>query len=177
MSLTILTGASGSGKTAIAEAVAARFAGTIDVHYFDRIGVPPVERMIAEHGSPEEWQRAMTMAWMTKLSAAVKAGRKVVLEGQMRLSFVMEAASTAGISCFPILVDCDDDTRTRRLTIDRRQPELANADMMNWAAYLRREAIENGCEILDTSGRTLDESVAHLVARLAQQHRLVPRHA
>jgi hypothetical protein len=54
------------------------------------------------------------------------------------------------------------------LTIDRRQPELANADMMNWAAYLRREAIENGCEILDTSGRTPEESVAHLVARLAQ---------
>jgi adenylate kinase family enzyme len=37
VSLVVLTGASGAGKTAIAEAIAASAAGVIEVHYFDRI--------------------------------------------------------------------------------------------------------------------------------------------
>ncbi len=50
-----------------------------------------------------------------------------------------------------ILMDCDDETRTRRLTQERGQPELANPRMMDWARFLRREAHEAGCEVLDTA--------------------------
>ncbi|NLS02808.1 hypothetical protein HGP14_05405 [Rhizobium sp. P32RR-XVIII] len=166
MSLVVLTGASGSGKTAIAKAVDLRHSEEFDVRYFDSIGVPPVEEMIAEHGSPAGWQYAMTVEWMTRLAAEMQPERPALFEGQMRLAFLKDAAATAGIDCLPILVDCDDETRRTRLIVDRSQPEIAGADMMNWAAYLRREAEEAGCEILDTSTLTLDEAVARVVARL-----------
>ena len=65
-----------------------------------------------------------------------------------------------------ILLDCDDATRARRLVADRRQPELANTTMMNWAAYLRREAAQAGCETLDTSRLSLEACVEHVCARL-----------
>jgi hypothetical protein len=87
----------------------------------------------------------------------------------MRLSFVSEAAATAGITTYAlILVDCDDATRARRLAIDRRSPELANATMMNWARYLRDEAIQLRCAILDTTLTSLDACVERVWAELAR---------
>ncbi len=38
--------------------------------------------------------------------------------------------------------------------------------MMNWAAYLSREAQEAGYEILDTSKMLLEASAAHVCLRL-----------
>ena len=165
MALVILTGASGSGKTTIARAIAERF--DVDVFFFDQIGVPPAEQMITEYGSGENWQRAKTLEWMARLAQITKTGRKVVFEGQTRVSFLAEGAAASGaIPYLPILVDCDDATRSHRLRVDRGQPELANEAMMNWAGYLRGEAQEYGCEVLDTSLLSLDESVSYVMMRL-----------
>jgi hypothetical protein len=162
-----LIGASGSGKTTIASAIEQRYGDEVQVFYFDRAGVPPVDRMIAEHGSGEAWQRAKTFEWMAKLAPLCGSGHGLLLEGQTRLSFLAEAAEAAGITAYsPILVDCDDATRTRRLCLERQQPELINENMMTWADYLRRDAKERGCEILDTSGIGLDQCVACVMARL-----------
>jgi len=123
--------------------------------------------MIAQFGSGEAWQRAKTIEWMAKIGAMNTPKRGILFEGQTRLSFLVEAAAEAGgIAYVPILVDCHDDTRIRRLSIDRKQPELASADMMNWASYLRREASMSGCEILNTSDVSLDECIAFVCARL-----------
>ncbi|WP_348642642.1 GNAT family N-acetyltransferase [Neorhizobium sp. P12A] len=166
MTLVILIGASGSGKTTLAKAVSERWRDEIDVLHFDSIGVPPVEEMIAVHGSPEAWQRAATVEWMRRLADMAKDGRHILFEGQTRLSFLAEGAAAAGVLPYvPILVDCDDATRTRRLSVDRAQPELANPDMMNWAAYLRAEAQQSGCEIFDTSDRGLEDCLAYLLER------------
>jgi shikimate kinase len=166
--LIILIGASGAGKTTIARAIQDRFADSVEVFFFDRIGVPSVEQMIAEYGSGEEWQRAKTVEWMAQLAQVAKARGKVVFEGQTRLSFLADGASIAGaLAYLPILVDCDDETRSRRLTIDRGQPELASEDMMNWARHLRREAKDKGCEVLDTSVLSLDEAVSYVMTRLS----------
>jgi dephospho-CoA kinase len=165
VSLIVLTGASGSGKTAIAKAVAARFADEIDVYHFDDIGVPPLSRMTADYGSPAGWQRAMTFKWLENLGEAQRAGRNYLLEGQIRLAFLEEAAAAAGIAYLPLLVDCDDETRRHRLAVERRQPKLANAEMMTWAAFLRREAVEKKCAILDTSRLSLDQSASAVVER------------
>jgi hypothetical protein len=59
-------------------------------------------------------------------------------------------------------VDCDDATRGHRLTTERCQPELANPTMMSWAAYLRREAQEANCEVLDTTGASLRSCVEQI---------------
>jgi len=137
--------------------------------FFDRIGVPSIEEMIAKYGSSEEWQRAKTIEWMVKIAQVRKAGRKQLFEGQSRLSFLADGAAAAaagGLTYRPILIDCDDETRSKRLTIHRGQPELANKEMMNWARYLRHSARIEGCDILDTSSISLDESVLYVSTRL-----------
>jgi len=165
--LVVLIGASGSGKTTIASAIERRNGNSVNVFYFDRIGVPPADRRVAEYGSGEAWQRVKTFEWMAKLAPLWRSGASLLFEGQMRLSFLAEAAKAAGIAEYsPILVDCDDETRARRLSQERRQPELANETMMHWAAYLRRDALERGCEILDTSVVALDRCVARVMALL-----------
>ena len=98
--------------------------------------------------------------------------RPVLFEGAMRLAFVREGLLAAGITdARVILVDCDDATRTRRLVTDRVQPELANPDMMTWAEFLRREAKELACEVLDTSRLSLERCVEQVCAHLTPAHR------
>lgn len=170
MSLVILIGASGAGKTTIARAIAERFADEVAVFHFDRIGVPSVEQMVAEYGSGEAWQRAKTLGWMAKLAPLARARRRALFEGQTRLAFLAEGAEAAGsLDYWPILVDCDDDTRIRRLTADRAQPELAHEEMMSWARWLRRDAKRRGCQILTTSAMAMDECVAHVLGRVRRK--------
>lgn len=132
MPVAILIGASGSGKTTLAQAIAERFLEDIDVLFFDRIGVPSFEDMVREYGSSEAWQRAKTIEWMSTLAKIAETGRKVVFEGQTRPTFVAEGAAAADwFDYIPILVDCYDETRARRLIIARQQPELASPEMMS----------------------------------------------
>ncbi len=167
MPFVVLIGASGSGKTTIARAIAQRHADEVEVFCFDQIGVPSAERMIAECGSGEGWQRAKTIEWFVKLAPFSRSGRPLLFEGQTRPSFLAEGAQAAGgLAYLPILLDCDEETRSRRLTVEREQPELANADMMNWARYLRREARRGACEILDTSRLSLEQCIIEVMARL-----------
>lgn len=161
--LVVLTGASGSGKTTIAEAFARDHGRAVDVLRFDSIGVPATEEMIRDHGSPENWQRDMMIVWAERIAPVVAGGRPVLLEGQVRPSFIQSALASAGIGNFRIvLVDCSDEVRSQRLCGPRAQPELADTNMMNWAAFLRREGQQ--AETLDT-GRL---SVSDAVSRLAQ---------
>jgi shikimate kinase len=159
MALVILTGASGAGKTAIARALA----DTVQVFHFDSIGVPSTAEMIEQYGSPEGWQRATTIEWFAKLA---EMSGSILFEGQVRIAFLEEAVRLSALSSHKIvLVDCDDDTRARRLTLERGQPELANQGMFDWARYLRIEAARGGYPVLDTSGLSLKES-----AELVQQY-------
>ncbi|HEY4211586.1 MAG TPA: AAA family ATPase [Steroidobacteraceae bacterium] len=167
MRFVVLIGASGSGKTTIASALEQRYGDEVEVFHFDRIGVPSMDRMVTEYGSGEAWQRAKTFEWMAKLAQLCGSERGVLFEGQTRLSFLAEAAEAAGITTyFPILVDCDDETRVRRLSRERQQPGLASEHLVTWANYLRREAKERGCDILDTSGIGLDQCIDYVMAQL-----------
>ena len=168
MAFVVLIGASGSGKTTIAREVERCFARDTRVFYFDHIGVPPTGEMIAEFGSGEEWQRVKTIEWMKRLAKVATAGR-VLFEGQTRLTFLEEGAIAAGnLRYLPVLVDCDDATREKRLVGERQQPGLANTNMMNWASYLRHQAKERGCQILDTSKLSLEQSVSYVMTSLSQ---------
>jgi hypothetical protein len=171
MQLVILTGASGSGKTTIAEAIRIWRPDLAEVLHFDSIGVPSPEERLA-WGSDGAWQRAMTLTWMTRIAAMGGGHRPVLFEGQMRLAFVREGLLAASITdARVILVDCDDVTRTRRLVTDRAQPELATPDMMTWAEFLRREAKESACEALDTSRLSLERCVEKVCAYLTPASR------
>jgi hypothetical protein len=175
MGFVILTGASGSGKAAISEAIASRYTESVDVYHFDQLGVPSPEEMVANYGSTEAWQLAKTHEWMVKITANRRTERHVPFEGQMRCSFVLEAAAAAGITEFIlILVDCDDATLIRRLTLERlerRQPDLANPIMMSWARYLRIEAHQLHCTIPDTTLLSLEECVKQIWTQFTGQRR------
>jgi dephospho-CoA kinase len=171
--LVIMTGASGSGKTAIARAIEQDHP-SITVFRFDTIGVPSVEVMAtfgAGHQPGGAWQRAMTLKWFERIARALTAGRTVLFEGQMRIAFIQEALTIFEIRNARVLcVECDDVTRTRRLTHDRLQPDLANERMMGWSRYLHQETIKAGYEILDTTNLSLADSV-DVVLRILEELR------
>lgn len=97
MQFVILTGASGSGKTAIAEAIRVGRPDLADVLHFDSIGVPSPEERLA-WGPDGAWQRGMTLNWMERIAAVRGGHRPVLFEGQMRLAFVREGLLAAGIT-------------------------------------------------------------------------------
>lgn len=167
-----MTGASGSGKTAIAEAIEAGYP-KITVFRFDSIGVPSAEVMATfgeGHQPGGAWQRAMTLKWVERIVPTLTGGRDVLFEGQMRITFIREALNASGIGDAHILcVECDDATRIERLTHDRLQPELATESMMGWSRFLHQEAVEAGCDILDTTNLNLAESVKAVLS-IFQQH-------
>lgn len=104
---------------------------------------------------------------------AIEATGPMLFEGQTRLSFLAEAAKAAGnLSHRLLLLDCNNQERARRLAA-RGQPELANATMMEWAEYLRRDAAAHNCSVLDTSFTTLQASVDHVLTLLDAWSRLV----
>jgi hypothetical protein len=167
--LIVLTGASGSGKTAIAKAIENEEPKVADVFFFDRIGVPAPETMIAGWGSGEAWQKAMTLEWMRRLANVPDRRTPVLFEGQMRFSFIEEGLRFGRIdNARIILVDCYDRVRSSRLHRDRGQAELANPQVMSWAEHLRREARAGGYDILDTSEQALDQSVDRVRAYLSE---------
>ena len=162
--LVVLTGASGSGKTTIAKAFSVKHPGLAEAFHFDRGGVPRIGVMREKFGSEENWQRAKTLEALSQIAPKLRKGQRKIFDCQSRFSCLLKGLASQGISdCRLILIDCDDETRTRRLVEDRGQPDLANSRMMNWAAYLRNEAQEHGFEIMDTSRMPIDKSVARLV--------------
>src|SRR5579859_2762450 len=99
MALVIMTGASGSGKTAIAKAIEETHP-TIMVFRFDTIGVPSAEVMASygrDHQPGGAWQRAMTFQWLERIASHLVAGRTVLFEGQMRIAFIREALTALKI--------------------------------------------------------------------------------
>jgi adenylate kinase family enzyme len=167
MRLVILTGASGSGKSTIAAGLKARLDGRLQVLHFDSIGVPSPAAMAAGWGSGEAWQRAMTDRWMADIEALIPRGQSILFEGQMRPSYLAAAVTGLSCECHVVLVDCSDEVRRERLTVHRRQPELANETMMRWAALLRSEADELGFTILETTGGEIDEALLFVDRLLA----------
>ena len=154
----------------LARALEEIFPAAFEVFYFDSIGVPSAEAMSAYgegHQPGGAWQRAMTLQWIERFAPYLQSRRSVLFEGQMRIAFIDEALRASGIDAARIvLVDCNDEIRRQRLSVNRNQPELADVHMMNWAAYLREEARRFGCEILDTGARPHQECVSLLASYL-----------
>lgn len=165
-----VVGASGAGKTAAVEALAARGIPGLRCYHFDTIGVPSAEVMEREWGGGERWQERMTKQWIQRLATNADAALVVVLEGQTRPSFIQPELERRGIRHQRIvLLDCPPLKRMLRLHGARAQPELSNQRMDAWAAYLRGQADALGLPVIDTSLR----SIAEVVQALEEQIQLL----
>jgi broad-specificity NMP kinase len=152
--LIVLIGASGSGKTAVAELLEQRSPWTGHTHYFDSIGVPSVEEM-ESYGGGEAWQRRASEEWVRRI-ARLRSPLEL-LEGQTRPSFLQpELMNHPDLEPTIILLDCNPSVRRHRLVELRKQGELDNSTMENWAAYLRGQADALGLPVIDTSDLTLE---------------------
>ena len=162
--LVILTGASASGKTTISKRIAAKAAPFISCLYFDSIGVPLPEQMIAEFGSGENWQRAKTFGWIKRIQEEfLSKGKLVLFDGQMASPLFLKHARppkspTVKRSWLIVMM-----SRESRLRINRRQPELADARMMDWARFLRNEADVDSILKLDTTRSSIEECVFEIL--------------
>ena len=167
----ILTGASGVGKTTIAQAIEESHPG-IAVYQGDRIGLP-TDEILAGYGHTDEpggpAQRGFALYWIGVIADKLKTGTPVLLETQCRIAFLHEALSLHSISnARTILVECSDLSRETRLH-GRGHPELANDKMSGWSRYLHREAEEFGHEILDTTDVPVEAITSHVLSYFQQK--------
>lgn len=159
-----ITGASGVGKSTLANHLKSIYANRPDIAIFgfDSIGVPCVEEMSKAYGSPSEWQRAATKQWIAKILYEVSEP-VVILEGQVNLDFIYEAFEHYNFVQFKvILIDCSVEEMIRRLIHDRVQPELANENMRTWRIFLRKQSEERRVPVIDTGSMSIEAAVQEL---------------
>ena len=163
----VVTGASGSGKTATVRALEARALPGVRCYYFDAVDVPSAEDRGS--GGPEGWQRVTTRKWLNRLAADPDGAEVYVLDGQTRPSFVraaVEGTHTALVRI--VLLDCAPAVRHARLVGPRKQPELSNSRMECWAAYLRGQTDALNLPVIDTSDLEIDAAVDALIVYVQQ---------
>lgn len=169
MKVYFLTGASGVGKTTLLNQLVKTYgnrSGWVFLH-FDSIGVPSVEKMIEDYGSPSGWQEAMTYQWIDKILMDYADKDVVILEGQVNLDFIKKGFEKYAFKNYQsILVDCDEEEMAYRLTHKRNQPELLNQDMRNWLKFLREQAQGQGVAIIDTSHLSPEEVLASFESKI-----------
>jgi adenylate kinase family enzyme len=164
--LLFVSGSSGAGKTTVLQYVKENLSERqISILHFDSIGIPSNKAMIRQSGSLERWQEATTHSWIEKIVREYKVDAIVILEGQVNPDFVTSGCAMHGLKDFSlILLDCEWELRCARLTLDRRQPELANADMKKWSDFLRNQALQSGVRVIDTTHRSVNAVAEELMA-------------
>lgn len=156
--LYFITGASGVGKTTLVDLLKTKYKSKPwSFHHFDEIGVPSIQEMTKEFGSPSLWQKAKAEEWIQRL-ILTKGGEKVFLEGQVNLQFIREGFRKHNFENYQIiLIDCTDKEMERRLVHLRKQPELYDPDMKNWLKFLRQQAAKFHSTIIENSDLSKEE--------------------
>jgi hypothetical protein len=165
-----MSGASGVGKTTLAEQIHERSLqdGLVWLHP-DGFGVPSVTSMIQEAGSLERYQEKSTYGWVEYGLNHYPDKSVVLIDSQSNLQFVQDAFKHYQVwRSKTILIHCSQDQREQRLSQDRQQPELAGDEMQKWADFLYQQAPRLGVPILDTSIAPLQESIAYIEAEIGK---------
>src|SRR6185295_8058864 len=116
VAILVVTGASGSGKTAAVRSLEERSLAGLQCFYFDSIGVPSAEEMVREFGGGEAWQADATRRWIKRLVTESDGSTVSVLDGQTRPSVVRASlASDNSTHLRIVLLDCSPAVRRVRL--------------------------------------------------------------
>jgi len=172
----LITGASGVGKTTITTLLEQQLNPQyVHVAYSDRIGVPSEQEMIARYGSGKKWQEAKTEEWIKKLKTEYTPKPLIIFEGQYEPDFALAVCHKYGIHNPLILgIYAERSIREHRLIHDRKQPELANQDMQNWAELLKNKVTNVGGTVIDTTNiapeAAIEQIAALILKRLNNSH-------
>ncbi|MFT4311867.1 MAG: hypothetical protein ACMXYF_01425 [Candidatus Woesearchaeota archaeon] len=154
-----MTGASGTGKTSLVSELKNKFdSKDWEFLHFDSVGIPSTEDMIKKSGSIENWQKETTFLWIEKMLTEYKDRKIIIFEGQVNLEFIKLGFSESNFSNYKIiLIDCNEDVMAKRLSENRKQPELVNENMKNWLCFLRRQAKKVNAAVIETSNKSKSE--------------------
>lgn len=187
--LLFVTGASGSGKTAVIPGLRKRLP-EFDVHDFDERGVP------AE--ADTRWRQEQTEYWISRAIENQRLGKDTVICGGAVYGEILACPSIVQINQLGVcLLDCADIVRLDRLRKFRHEsPDL---HMLTWSAWLRVHAVDpTWCpevitkdsyssmrwenwrdwqrddprwqeEIIDTSGKKIDQITGEVVRWIEAQ--------
>jgi energy-coupling factor transporter ATP-binding protein EcfA2 len=154
----VLTGASGAGKTTLALKL-----NELAIPGVKGINCDRVKIEADKTADAADRQANILSYWISHLSQPETGIELAVLDTQIRPHLALEVLGQAAIDYAQVvLVDCDPVKRNERLHVNRGQPELANAQMDCWAAYLRGQADALKLSIIDTSNDEMDESLVEL---------------
>jgi RNase adaptor protein for sRNA GlmZ degradation len=156
--LLFLTGASGAGKTSTVEKLEQSYKDDIAYIHTDDFGVPSPEEMVRLYGGGNGYQRHIFKHWINYCKLHLLDSSAIVIEGSFKPSIIIEGSKEEDILDYKVLLfDCDNSTRTERLT-RRGHPDIATPDMMRYAQILRTEAVDNNIPIVDTTYLTLNDT-------------------
>lgn len=138
--LFLLFGSSAAGKTSTLSELRGRLS-ELAIHDFDEIGVPP--------GADTAWRHRADEAWLGRALDYQAEGSDLLLAGQTPLGELLAAPSAPRLEAISAcLLDCDDETRVRRLRargpewLERTAADLQ--DYLAWAAWMRGHAADPG---------------------------------
>jgi predicted ATPase len=155
----VLTGASGAGKTTLTKGLELCSAAGVACFNCDAIYISLPDEVRADGIMAQD---AILSHWVTHV-LNLNGIDVAVLDTQVRPHRARAVLSRFGVTRSQIvLVECRQEERNERLRGPRAQAELANAQMENWAAYLRGQADALGLECINTSGTAVADSVARL---------------
>lgn len=120
-----VVGASGSGKSSIAEDLSRLLGPDFSIFDFDVIGVPAY--------ADRKWRQRTTEIWLQKL---LQEKNDVVLLGQMVLGELVACPSASKLGTLKVcFLDVTDIERIKRLK--KRNTHGVDQHTLNWAAWLR----------------------------------------
>jgi predicted kinase len=159
VAILVITGASGSGKTTLLRSLEAMEIQDVvcfqcDAIYDDLPLDIRADGAVAQDAILEHWVRHALDQPAVELA---------VLDTQIRPQKALAILQRLGIEVYQVvLVECEQDEREARLCGPRAQPELVNAQMESWAAYLRGQADALELDRVDTSRAPISASLAWL---------------
>src|ERR1700704_768242 len=130
--LYLVTGASGSGKTACLDILRQRNPQIV-WYDFDEVGVPT--------NADKQWRHRTTEYWLQRAVQNQAKGLDTCINGNIILGEVLACPSAPEINCLAVcLLDCADVVRIDRLRA--RDSNGANMEMLCWAAWQRMHAVD-----------------------------------